>query len=88
MPGGRAGLSRIAAVVGDVYTVGRLALPLDLVSSTCSQSYQIPDYTAYDQMLSYVLLFPSEELRLLMSFVQGLQSVSSFATSKGNTLTP
>jgi len=35
VPGGRAGLSRIAAVVGDVYT-----------------SYQIPDYTAYDQVLS------------------------------------
>ncbi|KZV71833.1 PLP-dependent transferase [Peniophora sp. CONT] len=35
VPGGRAGLSRIAAVIGDVYT-----------------SYQIPDYTAYDQMLS------------------------------------
>ncbi|KAI0074209.1 aminotransferase [Panus rudis PR-1116 ss-1] len=35
VPGGRAGLSRVAAVVGDVYT-----------------SYQIPDYTAYDQMLS------------------------------------
>ncbi|KAI0700627.1 pyridoxal phosphate-dependent transferase [Cytidiella melzeri] len=34
VPGGRAGLSRIAAVVGDVYC-----------------SYQIPDYTAYDQML-------------------------------------
>jgi len=35
VPGGRAGLSRIAAVIGDVYT-----------------SYQIPDYTAYDQVLS------------------------------------
>jgi len=35
VPGGRAGLSRVAAVVGDVYT-----------------SYQIPDYTAYDQVLS------------------------------------
>ncbi|KAK0463590.1 pyridoxal phosphate-dependent transferase [Desarmillaria tabescens] len=35
VPGGRAGLSRIAAVVGDVYT-----------------SYQIPDYTAYDQVLT------------------------------------
>ncbi|KAI0811021.1 aminotransferase [Irpex lacteus] len=35
VPGGRAGLSRVAAVVGDVYC-----------------SYQIPDYTAYDQMLS------------------------------------
>ncbi|PSR83034.1 hypothetical protein PHLCEN_2v5838 [Hermanssonia centrifuga] len=34
VPGGRAGLSRVAAVVGDVYC-----------------SYQIPDYTAYDQML-------------------------------------
>lgn len=34
VPGGRAGLSRVAAVIGDVYT-----------------SYQIPDYTAYDQML-------------------------------------
>jgi len=35
VPGGRAGLSRIAAVIGDVYC-----------------SYQIPDYTAYDQVLS------------------------------------
>jgi len=35
VPGGRAGLSRIAAVIGDVYC-----------------SYQVPDYTAYDQMLS------------------------------------
>jgi len=35
VPGGRAGLSRVAAVVGDVYC-----------------SYQVPDYTAYDQVLS------------------------------------
>ncbi|KAJ6502121.1 pyridoxal phosphate-dependent transferase [Mycena sanguinolenta] len=35
VPGGRAGLSRLAAVIGDVYT-----------------SYQVPDYTAYDQLLS------------------------------------
>ncbi|KAG6917920.1 hypothetical protein DXG01_000357 [Tephrocybe rancida] len=35
VPGGRAGLSRVAAVIGDVYT-----------------SFQIPDYTAYDQVLS------------------------------------
>ncbi|KAK7040913.1 hypothetical protein VNI00_009509 [Paramarasmius palmivorus] len=35
VPGGRSGLSRVAAVIGDVYT-----------------SYQIPDYTAYDQVLS------------------------------------
>jgi len=35
VPGGRAGLTRVAAVVGDVYC-----------------SYQIPDYTAYDQVLS------------------------------------
>ncbi|EIN07107.1 aminotransferase [Punctularia strigosozonata HHB-11173 SS5] len=34
VPGGRSGLSRVAAVIGDVYT-----------------SYQVPDYTAYDQML-------------------------------------
>ncbi|KAJ8507496.1 hypothetical protein ONZ45_g10154 [Pleurotus djamor] len=34
VPGGRSGLSRVAAVVGDVYC-----------------SYQIPDYTAYDQVL-------------------------------------
>ncbi|KAH9950211.1 aminotransferase [Amylocystis lapponica] len=34
VPGGRAGLSRVAAVVGDVYC-----------------SYQVPDYTAYDQVL-------------------------------------
>ncbi|PPQ93250.1 hypothetical protein CVT25_015248 [Psilocybe cyanescens] len=35
VPGGRSGLSRLAAVIGDVYT-----------------SYQVPDYTAYDQVLS------------------------------------
>lgn len=35
VPGGRSGLSRVAAVIGDVYC-----------------SYQIPDYTAYDQVLS------------------------------------
>ncbi|KZV96169.1 PLP-dependent transferase [Exidia glandulosa HHB12029] len=35
VPGGRAGLSRIAAVVGDVYC-----------------AYQVPDYTAYQQVLS------------------------------------
>ncbi|KAF8136533.1 pyridoxal phosphate-dependent transferase [Boletus edulis] len=35
VPGGRSGLSRVAAVVSDVYC-----------------SYQIPDYTAYDQVLS------------------------------------
>jgi len=35
VPGGRAGLSRVASVVGDVYA-----------------GYQIPEYTAYDQLLS------------------------------------
>jgi aspartate/methionine/tyrosine aminotransferase len=35
VPGGRAGLSRVAAVVGDVYC-----------------NHQIPDYTAYSQVLS------------------------------------
>lgn len=35
VPGGRAGLTRVAAVVGDVYC-----------------SYQVPDYTAYAQVLS------------------------------------
>ncbi|KAG8929131.1 hypothetical protein FRC02_005968 [Tulasnella sp. 418] len=35
VPGGRAGLTRVAAVIGDVYT-----------------AYQIPDYTAYSEMLS------------------------------------
>jgi len=34
VPGGRSGLSRVAAVVSDVYC-----------------SYQVPDYTAYDQVL-------------------------------------
>ncbi|KAG8947947.1 hypothetical protein FRC04_010144 [Tulasnella sp. 424] len=34
VPGGRAGLSRVAAVIGDVYT-----------------GYQIPDYSAYSEML-------------------------------------
>ncbi|KAJ3530043.1 hypothetical protein NM688_g7769 [Phlebia brevispora] len=41
VPGGRAGLSRVAAVIGDVYC--RRATRL--------QSYQIPDCTAYDQVL-------------------------------------
>ncbi|KAK4053939.1 hypothetical protein OIO90_003776 [Microbotryomycetes sp. JL221] len=35
VPGGRAGLTRVASVVGDVFV-----------------SFQIPEYTAYDQMLS------------------------------------
>ncbi|KAF8636506.1 hypothetical protein AX17_003320 [Amanita inopinata Kibby_2008] len=35
VPGGRSGLSRVAAVISDVYC-----------------SYQVPDYTAYDQVLS------------------------------------
>jgi len=35
VPGGRAGLSRVASVVGDVYC-----------------AFQIPDYTAYDQLLA------------------------------------
>uniref|UniRef100_D8Q8Q1 Aminotransferase class I/classII large domain-containing protein n=1 Tax=Schizophyllum commune (strain H4-8 / FGSC 9210) TaxID=578458 RepID=D8Q8Q1_SCHCM len=35
VPGGRTGLSRVASVIGNVYT-----------------SYQIPDYTAYDQVLA------------------------------------
>lgn len=56
VPGGRAGLSRVAAVIGDVYTVS-----LHRAGSICNilvlmtyylQSYQIPDYTAYDQVLS------------------------------------
>ena len=54
VPGGRSGLSRVAAVIGDVYTVSDDDL---LVSAFVSitvyvQSYQIPDYTAYDQVLS------------------------------------
>lgn len=42
VPGGRAGLTRVAAVIGDVYT-----------------GYQIPDYTAYSEMLgSFKRLIP------------------------------
>jgi hypothetical protein len=51
VPGGRAGLSRVAAVIGDVYCVCNTPWgegPL-LINP---QSYQIPDYTAYDQVLS------------------------------------
>ncbi|CAF1587491.1 unnamed protein product, partial [Didymodactylos carnosus] len=35
VPGGRAGLTRIASVIGDAYT-----------------GYQLPDYTAYEQLLT------------------------------------
>ncbi|KAI5478228.1 hypothetical protein MNV49_005293 [Pseudohyphozyma bogoriensis] len=35
VPGGRAGLTRVSSVIGEVYV-----------------SYQVPEYTAYDQMLS------------------------------------
>ncbi|SGY20794.1 BQ5605_C016g08146 [Microbotryum silenes-dioicae] len=35
VPGGRAGLTRVASIIGEVYV-----------------SYQVPEYTAYDQMLS------------------------------------
>ncbi|OJA10209.1 hypothetical protein AZE42_05130 [Rhizopogon vesiculosus] len=62
VPGGRAGLSRVAAVVGDVYCVCVVSLvPSNttifslvqcLANQTPIQSYQIPDYTAYDQVLS------------------------------------
>ena len=54
VPGGRAGLSRVAAVIGDVYTVRSPSLawvPIP-IRFCCWQSYQIPDYTAYDQVLS------------------------------------
>lgn len=53
VPGGRSGLSRVAAVVGDVYCVSDVSK-----TTPCSrtnawlQSYQVPDYTAYDQVLS------------------------------------
>jgi hypothetical protein len=54
VPGGRAGLSRIAAVTGDVYCVRFISdtHPFPMSSLTFTQSYQVPDYTAYDQMLS------------------------------------
>lgn len=59
VPGGRAGLSRVAAVIGDVYTVSHIGLWTDyhdwcpVLPFICSsKSYQIPDYTAYDQVLS------------------------------------
>jgi hypothetical protein len=53
VPGGRSGLSRVAAVIGDVYTVSDDFLVSTFVSITVYlQSYQIPDYTAYDQVLS------------------------------------
>jgi hypothetical protein len=54
VPGGRAGLSRVAAVIGDVYCVRYISdmHPFHMSSLTFTQSYQVPDYTAYDQMLS------------------------------------
>ncbi|KAH0830726.1 pyridoxal phosphate-dependent transferase [Lanmaoa asiatica] len=53
VPGGRSGLSRVAAVVSDVYCVCLLAcFPMFSVNNHNPQSYQIPDYTAYDQVLS------------------------------------
>ncbi|KAF8205765.1 aminotransferase [Mycena galopus ATCC 62051] len=64
VPGGRAGLSRVAAVIGDVYT-----------------SYQVPDYTAYDQMLSSFKRLVPTKYRLDINQVkkdiqnQGLQVI-------------
>ncbi|KAG6862053.1 hypothetical protein C0995_007183 [Termitomyces sp. Mi166 len=53
VPGGRSGLSRVAAVIGDVYTVGAISdNTLTCFYIPASQSFQIPDYTAYDQVLS------------------------------------
>lgn len=53
VPGGRAGLSRVAAVVGDVFCVCISArFPIQSSTDHDPQSYQIPDYTAYDQVLS------------------------------------
>ena len=54
VPGGRAGLSRVAAVVGDVFTVWSCLRSHGLFRGLNSslQSYQVPDYTAYDQVLS------------------------------------
>ena len=54
VPGGRAGLSRVAAVIGDVYTVSLCVVrdPRRVLMTYFLQSYQIPDYTAYDQVLS------------------------------------
>jgi hypothetical protein len=53
VPGGRAGLSRVAAVIGDVYTVScpSHTFSMRLIHRIRRQSYQIPDYTAYDQVL-------------------------------------
>jgi hypothetical protein len=60
VPGGRAGLSRIAAVIGDVYCVRYISdiHPFPIPSLTFTQSYQVPDCTAYDQMLSFKRLVP------------------------------
>lgn len=55
VPGGRAGLSRVAAVIGDVYTVSAfhcLVAWRPGLTRWRVQSYQVPDYTAYDQVLS------------------------------------
>ena len=54
VPGGRAGLSRVAAVIGDVYCVSIVVSSIfecltDL--APLDKSYQVPDYTAYDQVL-------------------------------------
>lgn len=52
VPGGRSGLSRVAAVIGDVYTVRELFDAALHTLMSISKSYQVPDYTAYDQVLS------------------------------------
>ncbi|KAF4578969.1 hypothetical protein EYR36_000778 [Pleurotus pulmonarius] len=53
VPGGRSGLSRVAAVVGDVYCVSDVSKATRRTRTNAwLQSYQVPDYTAYDQVLS------------------------------------
>lgn len=53
VPGGRSGLSRVAAVVGDVYCVSDVSKATRrTLANAWLQSYQVPDYTAYDQVLS------------------------------------
>lgn len=85
VPGGRAGLSRVAAVIGDVYTASFSPYIYTIIPLIPLQSYQIPDYTAYDQVLSafkrlvpvptaYVPIFLNKTKRLIGEFTSRLDA--------------
>lgn len=54
MPGGRAGLTRVASVISDVFVSYQVdvLLPFRLLRKLNECLLQVPEYTAYDQMLS------------------------------------